>query len=107
MSAGLYLVVDAISAIGAAAVASDKQVSQLLADATAASSAMAGMTGGSGGSGMGSTAGADQGPNVTGGRGGGSLKFGTTTVTPLGPGALIADLKSLGGRTPPPDMGAT
>lgn len=60
--------------------------------ATNGTSARTGSPGGGG-------AGSGGGMGVPSGSGGGIVpKFGTVTVTPLGAGALIADLKSLQGR---------
>lgn len=99
---GLYAVVDAVNAIGDAAVAT---AGKLLAAADAAESAStsAGISDGSGGDGsqrgQSATTGGDP-SNTTAGieAGVSSLKFGTVKVKPLGAGTVIADLKSLRGR---------
>ena len=100
MSGGLYQIVDAINAIGAASLTADELVKKLLADATAAKSATAGITGGAGGSGgAGAMPGGAGGPNATGGyTHGAGVK---TTVRAAGqglPADVIAFLKSFGGR---------
>jgi|ERR1017187_47398 hypothetical protein len=95
MSAGLYLVVDAINAIGAAAVVADGAVQKAAADATAATSALTGAAAATG-SQMGGQSGPDAGSNTS----GGVTNQSSMTVTVLTPAQLTAELRSLEGRIP-------
>lgn len=110
MSSGLFLVVDAINAIGAAALVAAADLTVAASAATSASAASAtaasggGMTTGVGGSGLGGAGGPDRSSEGQAGISDGSLrpKIKSTTVSGANPGGypdLIAALRSLGGRT--------
>ena len=98
MSTGLYIVVDAINAIGAAA---GNVAVGIVADAAAIASATAALSGGAAATGSQTGGQSQSGPGSSTTAGGleGTLAWGKTTV--LTPEQLVAELRSLQGRTNP------
>lgn len=89
---------DVVSYLQALGTVAQETAKDLTTVAEAAGSTREGGSGASG-SQAGSSSGPDSGGNNTSGRSGGdALRFGTSTVLPLGAGKLMADLKTLGGR---------
>jgi hypothetical protein len=103
MSTGLFRIVDAVNAIGAAALNTAADLGVAVSAAQAAGTALAsagGLSGGAGGGGMGATSGAGGSSNTTGGL--------TTTMVPtwgattvLTPEQAIAALRLLQNRINP------